>query len=153
MEILSLYDILVGCFPSEWPNPLGQPDVSLESIDALSEDQKLRMSITESIKMILQTRRGSVLHLPDFGIPNVLQLFFDSGGSLDPFREEIRETLLRYEPRLSDVQVEKEFFDQNNMRISLRIVARIRGLDQEEVFLTEFSTTGWTKVIPDQKSS
>ncbi|NUO81061.1 type VI secretion system baseplate subunit TssE [candidate division KSB1 bacterium] len=148
MENLSLYDLLVGCFPSEYPDALGDPlSTTLSDLENLPEDRKLRLSIAEHLKLLLQTRRGSVLHLPDYGIPDVLQSYIDAGRSVDPFMEQIRSTILKYEPRLGEVKVKKEYFDENNLRLSLRITALIKEASQREILLTEFSTTGWTKVV------
>jgi len=144
LENLSLYDLLVGYFASEGGEPLNQDPSNFER---LSEDKKLRQSIIENLKMILLTRQGSVLHLPDFGIPDVLQVYFDSGNSIEPIKKQIRETVLKYEPRIADARVIKSEFDQNNMRISMKIIATIKENPNKEVLLTEFSSTGWTKVV------
>ena len=50
--------------------------------EKMSEEKKLRQSIIENLQMVLRTRQGSVLHLPDFGMPDILQLYFNSGNSL-----------------------------------------------------------------------
>lgn len=143
MENLSLYDLLVGGFMLRGDDPLQGGHV----LEDMPEDEKLRLSIAENLTMLLQTRRGSVMHLPDFGIPDILQVYQDAGGSLDPVRTLVRETILKYEPRISEVKVQKEFFDPNSMRISLRILATIKEANQREILLTEFSTTGWAKVL------
>ena len=144
MENLSLYDILVGQFSSETKNP---DAIDHTNFDHLSEDQKLRNSIIENLRMVLSTRQGSVQHLPDFGMPDILQLYFDSGNSIDPVKKEIKDVILKYEPRIGDVQVQKSEFDQETMRISLKIMASIKDDPRKEILLTEFSSTGWTKVL------
>ncbi|HQF43496.1 MAG TPA: hypothetical protein PK073_11360, partial [Ignavibacteriaceae bacterium] len=65
MKNLSLYDILIGQFASEAQN-IDETDFT--ELDSLSEEQKLRSSIIENLRMVLSTRQGSVLHLPDFGM-------------------------------------------------------------------------------------
>ncbi|MGH7496395.1 MAG: type VI secretion system baseplate subunit TssE [bacterium] len=153
MENLSLYDVLVGCFPSEWPEAIGDPiETTVTEIEHLPEDRKLRLSIIENLKMVLQTRQGSVLHLPDFGIPDILQSYKDT-GSTDPIIAQIRETILKYEPRIGEVKIKKDFFDEKNLRLSLRITASIKEAPQREILLTEFSTTGWTKVVFERDAS
>jgi type VI secretion system protein len=144
VENLSLYDILVGQFVSEAVNP---DSIDAANFDHLSEDQKLRYSIIENLRMVLSTRQGSVQHLPDFGMPDILQLYFDSGNSIDPVKKEIKDVILKYEPRIGDVQVQKSDFDQETMRISLKIMASIKDDPRKEILLTEFSSTGWTKVL------
>lgn len=144
MKSLSLYDILVGQFVSETQNP---DETDFYQFESLTEEQKLRQSIIENLRMVLSTRQGSVLHLPDFGIPDVLQLYFDSGNSIEPVKKEIRKVILKYEPRIGDVQVQHYDFDQESMRISLKIIATIKDNPNKQIFLTEFSSTGWTKVM------
>jgi type VI secretion system protein len=144
MNNLSLYDILIGQFASEAKNP-DEADISI--FDQLTEDQKLRTSIIENLRMVLSTRQGSVQHLPDFGMPDILQLYFNSGNSVEPIKKEIRNVILKYEPRIEDVKVHKAEFDPELMRISLRIISTIKDIQDKEIFLTEFSSTGWTKVV------
>jgi len=144
MKSLSLYDLLVGQFVSEAKNP---DDLDPNQFEDLSEEQKLRSSIIENLRMVLSTRQGSVQHLPDFGMPDILQLYFNSGNSIDPVKKEIKNVIMKYEPRIGDVQVQKSDFDQETMRITLKIIATIKETPGKEILLTEFSTTGWTKVM------
>lgn len=144
MKNLSLYDILVGQFSSESKN-IDETDIS--DLDELTEEQKLRSSIIENLRMVLSTRQGSVQHLPDFGMPDILQLYFNSDNSIDPIKKEIRNVILKYEPRIADVEVHKTDFDQESMKITLKVIATIKDIPNKEILLTEFSTTGWTKVM------
>ena len=144
MRNLSLYDILIGQFASESKN-LDETDFT--ELDELTEEQKLRSSIIENLRMVMSTRQGSVQHLPDFGMPDILQLYFNSNNSIEPIKREIRNVILKYEPRISDVQVHKSAFDQESMKITLKVVATIKDISNKEILLTEFSTTGWTKVM------
>lgn len=144
MNNLSLYDLLVGQFASETRNP---DSIDPDSFDGLTEDQKLRNSIIENLRMVLSARQGSVLHLPDFGMPDILQMYFESGNTIDPLKKELHDVILKYEPRISEVMVQHSEFDQETMRISIKIIASIKDNMNKEILLTEFSTTGWTKVI------
>jgi len=144
MNTLSLFDILVGQFATETTNP---DEIDFISFDNLTEEQKLRYSIIENLRMVLSTRQGSVLHLPDFGMPDILKLYFDSNNSIEPVKKQIRDVILKYEPRIGEVQVQKTEFNHELMRISLKIVATIKDNPNKEILLTEFSSTGWTKVM------
>jgi type VI secretion system protein len=144
MNTLSLFDILIGQFATETTNP---DEIDFTSFDNLTEEQKLRYSIIENLRMVLSTRQGSVLHLPDFGMPDILKLYFDSNNSIEPVKKQIRDVILKYEPRIGDVQIQKTEFNHELMRISLKIVATIKDNPNKEILLTEFSSTGWTKVM------
>ena len=143
MESISLYDLLVGTFISMGDDP-GDHDLSY--FDRMSEDEKLRRSIVENLKMVLQTRRGSVQHLPDFGIPDIRKIYFDE-GTIDAIPKQIAETIIKYEPRLTDVRVTTTDFDERNLSVSLKVSAKVKEVPGKEVLLTEFSSTGWTKVV------
>ena len=142
MDNLSLYDLLVGSFVTLGDDPGEVPE---SYYDQMTEEQKLRNSIVENLKKVLQTRRGSVVHLPDFGIPDIRQIYFDE-GSIESVPDMIKETILKYEPRLKNVRVQRKDFDEKNLRISLEIAAQIKEVSGREILFTEFSTTGWTKV-------
>jgi type VI secretion system protein len=146
MQNLSLYDLLIGQFVSESTNP---DDIGDQYFDQLNEDEKLRYSIIENLRLLLSTRQGSVQHLPHFGMPDILQIYFDT-GSIEEIKKEIINVILTYEPRIGSVQIQKSDFDQNNMRLSLKIAASIKDVKDKQILLTEFSTTGWTKVMFDK---
>jgi type VI secretion system protein len=144
LKNLSLYDLLIGQFSSETKN-IDETDFS--KLDDLTEEQKIKSSIIENLRMVLSTRQGSVQHLPDFGMPDILQLYFNSNNSIDPVKKEIKNVILKYEPRIANVEVHKTDFDQESMKITLKVVATIKDIPNKEILLTEFSTTGWTKVM------
>jgi predicted component of type VI protein secretion system len=75
-----------------------------------------------------------------------MQVYMDSGNTFDPLRQMIRDAILKYEPRIADVKVEKPQFDKDNMRLFLKLLVTIKDFSDTEILLTEFSTTGWIKV-------
>ncbi len=149
MKNLSLYNILLGQFVSEVVNP---DEIGPQQFEHLTEDQKLSLSIIENLRMILTTRRGSILHLPDFGISDILQIYLASDNPVESLKKEIREVILKYEPRISEVQIQNSEFDQKTLRASLKIIIKLKDSSNKEILLTEFSTTGWTKVTLDKDS-
>ena len=171
MDSLSIYDLLVGSFVFRGDEPGEVDDAYFDDMD---EEEKLRSSIVENIKMILQSRRdnvdeesrkdpkkmkalrekgliskASISHLPDFGLPDIREIYFNE-GSIDSIPKLIEESLLKYEPRLQQVKVKRKRFDTNNLRLSLQIEAKIKDHRGSEVLLTEFSSTGWLKVVFDR---
>lgn len=143
MHNLSLYNILVGFFTTDKAEP---SDADEDYFKRLSEERKLRESIVENLSKILQSRRNEESHLPDFGLPDIMELYVDSGYSFDPLKKCIAETILKYEPRIEKVKVDQPHFDKENSLIALKIRATIKEYSGTEILLTEFSTTGWTKV-------
>lgn len=149
MKNLSLYNELLGQFVSEVLNP---DEIGLQQFDKLTEDQKLSLSIVENLRMILTTRRGSVQHLPDFGVSDILQIYIRSENPIESLKQELKQVILKYEPRISQVKMESSEFDQKSLRASLKIIVTVKDSPNTEILLTEFSTTGWTKVVLDKDS-
>ena len=149
MRNISLYDLLTGYFSMD---RVDLTSIDLSYFDKFSEYEKTRHSIVENLTKLLATRQGSVQHLPDYGLPDIMQIYVDSGYSFDPLKKHIRDTILKYEPRLSKVRVEEPKFDKDNFRIYFKIVATIQDFPEAEILLTEFSTTGWTKVVFERES-
>ncbi|HRN25166.1 MAG: type VI secretion system baseplate subunit TssE [Ignavibacteriaceae bacterium] len=147
MKNLSLYNILLGQFISEVLNP---DEIGPQQFEQLTEDQKLSLSIIENLRMILTTRRGSILHLPDFGISDILQIYLSSENPVESLKQEIKDVILKYEPRISEVRMENSEFDQKTLRAALKIIIKVKDSSNQEILLTEFSTTGWTKVVYDR---
>ncbi|MBS4036134.1 MAG: type VI secretion system baseplate subunit TssE [Ignavibacterium sp.] len=149
MKNLSLYNELLGQFVSEVVNP---DEIGPQQFDRLTEDQKLSLSIVENLRMILTTRRGSVQHMPDFGVSDILQIYIRSENPIESLKQELKQVILKYEPRIKEVIMETSEFDQKTLRASLKIIVKVKDSPNTEILLTEFSTTGWTKVILDKDS-
>lgn len=149
MKNLSLYNVLLGQFVSEVVNP---DEIGPQQFEHLTEDQKLSLSIVENLRMILTTRKGSVQHLPDFGVSDILQIYLSSDNPVESLKKEIKEVILKYEPRIREVQMQTSEFDQKSLRASLKIIVKVKDSPNTEILLTEFSTTGWTKVVLDKDS-
>jgi type VI secretion system protein len=149
LKNLSLYNELLGQFISEVINP---DEIGPQQFDKLTEDQKLSLSIVENLRMILTTRRGSVQHLPDFGVSDILQIYIRSENPIESLKQELKQVILKYEPRIKEVIMETSEFDQKTLRASLKIIVKVKDSPNTEILLTEFSTTGWTKVVLDKDS-
>ena len=62
-------------------------------------------SIREHLSILLNTRRGSVSHLSDYGLPDSSQVPMEDRIAVSKFGKEIEETVRKYEPRLVHVRV------------------------------------------------
>lgn len=147
MESISVYDFLTGSFIFHGDDPGEVSPSYFDNFD--SEEKKLRCSIVENLALILKSRRGAIPHLPDFGIPDVQELFHEQ-GSIDALPDLIKETIEKYEPRLIKIRVEKEkrdFFNDEVSSIRIKITAEIKEEPGKELLLTEITSSGWLKVF------
>ncbi len=69
---------------------------------------------------------------------------------MESLKQEIKDVILKYEPRISEVRMENSEFDQKTLRAALKIIIKVKDSSNQEILLTEFSTTGWTKVVYDR---
>lgn len=109
-------------------------------------DEDLAVSIQAHLTQLLNTRRGMTPHLHHYGLPDIHTIYYSLPGSLEKLAGEIRETILRYEPRLRKVKVELVSSAQDNFRVTYRISGEV-------VEGSSFSTlTFETEVLRDGRS-
>lgn len=89
----SLYDILYGNFEGD-----------LE-LDAVSEENQVILSVLDNMQRILNTRAGSLSHIPDYGLPDMTRILQGMPGTAHQLLYTLSEVLLKYEPRLKRIDV------------------------------------------------
>lgn len=89
----SLYEILYGNFTS-----------GLE-LHQLSEENQVVMSVLDNMQRILNARAGSLAHLPNYGLPDMAKILQGMPGSSHLLMGVLSTLLLKYEPRLKNVEV------------------------------------------------
>ena len=73
--------------------------------DFTPEDQTF-LSVRDNIERILNSRRRSLAHLPDYGLDDLSEIYRHLPSSTHKLRNAIEATLLKYEPRLKAVEIE-----------------------------------------------
>lgn len=138
-----LIDILLGHF--------------LEGQAVVDEDegQHRILSIVDNLTRLFNTRRGSLAHIPDYGLPDITQVYRDLPYSIDGLRAAIKDVVERFEPRLRRVRVEKQEKDKDgeyDMRVSFIVTAELlKG--QKVQFQTTFTSNDLAEVRPWRKPS
>lgn len=89
----SLYEILTGNFSGDLP------------LDAASEEDQVILSVLDNIQRILNSRAGTVAHLPDFGLPDMTKILQGMPGTAHELIDTPAGVLLKYEPRLQSLNV------------------------------------------------
>lgn len=89
----SLYEVLLGNFSGE-----------LEA-ECLAEDDQLILSVLDNMQRILNTRAGSLSHIPDYGLPDMSRILQGMPGTAHQLLYTLSEVLLKYEPRLNCIDV------------------------------------------------
>ena len=120
-----------------------------------SPGQLRLLSIIDNLSMLFNTRRESLLHLPDYGLPDISQVYRDLPYSIDGLRGAIKEIVEKYEPRLRRVRVEKQEKqkdEQFDMRVSFIVTGELlKG--QRVQFQTTFVSHELAEVRSVRRSS
>jgi type VI secretion system protein len=69
-------------------------------------EASVRDSVAAHLSKMLSTRAGSVLALPDYGMPDLNNMNLSLHDALSVARSEIQRFIAAYEPRLTEVSVE-----------------------------------------------
>ena len=89
----SLYETLLQNFAGE-----------LE-LHRVREEDQLMLSVLDNLQHILDSRAGSLEHLPDYGLPDLGQVLQGLPAAAHGLIGTLTHTLLKYEPRLAELQV------------------------------------------------
>jgi type VI secretion system protein len=113
------------------------------------------LSIIDNLTRLFNTRRGSLAHIPDYGLPDITQVYRELPYSIDGLRAAIKDVVERFEPRLRRVRVEKQEKDKDgeyDMRVSFIVTAELlKG--QKVQFQTTFTSNDLAEVRPWRKPS
>lgn len=130
----SLLDVLRGRFADG--RPVGES----------GEGEEVRVhSVLDNLQRLLNARRGAVSHLPDYGLPDISEVYRDMPDSISLLQQAIKETIEMNEPRLTRVRVEHRSADRDAMRLVFLISGEMAGGPRVR-FQTTFSATDAAKV-------
>lgn len=90
------------------------------------ESENLSESIRENLVYLLNARQGMVVHLPDYGLPDVHKMFQSLPKSLEALGADIRDVIIKYEPRLANVSVRLRQKADDTFRATFIITAEVR---------------------------
>lgn len=90
--------------PSLYETLLGNFNGGLE-LHQVSEEDQLILSVLDNMQRILNTRAGTLSHLPDYGIPDMSKILQGMPGTAHQLMTTLSATLLKYEPRLKKIAV------------------------------------------------
>lgn len=77
--------------------------------------QDLETSLREHLSQMLNTRAGSALTCPDYGVLEVSEVVHDFPDAIGIVQRSLKNTIQVYEPRLKNVQVRHVKNEQTNL--------------------------------------
>lgn len=90
----SLYEMLLQNFDGEL------------DLYRVSEEDQHTLSVLDNVQRILNSRAGTLSHLPDYGLTDMSQILQGLPGSAHTLMSSMAKTLLKYEPRLAAVDIQ-----------------------------------------------
>ncbi|VVN67502.1 type VI secretion system baseplate subunit TssE [Pseudomonas fluorescens] len=90
----SLYEMLLQNFDGEL------------DLYRVGEADQHTLSVLDNLQRILNSRAGTLGHLPDYGLPDMGLILQGLPGSAHDLMRSMGDTLLKYEPRLAAVNIE-----------------------------------------------
>jgi type VI secretion system protein len=120
------------------------------ALQGLNRESTRVRSIMDHLNRIFNTRVGSLSHLPDYGLPDISDVYRRGENGIAQLQEAIAETITRYEPRLKKVRVIPRSADPREFRLVFIVSAELQqgGLVR---FQTTFTSTGASSIAPWKK--
>jgi type VI secretion system protein len=109
----SLYDVLLA-------------HIGGEPLDAHNDRTLECMSVQQNVRRILNTRAGALKHLPDYGLPDLTNIYKALPASAHRLKEQIEATLLKYEPRIRSIDVTILDNDDPGVLVSFEMACHLR---------------------------
>ena len=130
-----IFDVLIGHFGD------GRP------VDTVPEVDHQLMSIISNLNYLFNTRAGSLAHMPDYGLPDITEIYRDIPDSIVKLQGAIKHAAEKYEPRLRRVRVQHQKTDPYSMRLVFLVTGELHNR-QKVHFETTFSSNESPRVEP-----
>jgi type VI secretion system protein len=122
-----------------------------DQIGIHSQNQQTFLSVRDNIQRILNSRRESLAHLPDYGLGDLSKIYRHMPASAHTLQREIEGTLLKYEPRLKSIQISvAEPEDGMLLSFTMTCVLHQAGLVH---YGTHFTPEGQTRLTTYEDST
>ncbi|WP_414451428.1 type VI secretion system baseplate subunit TssE [Burkholderia sp. 22PA0099] len=109
----SLYDMLLG-------------QIGGEPLDAYDGRTLECMSVQHNVQRILNTRAGALKHLPDYGLPDLTNIYKALPASAHLLRQQMETTLLKYEPRIRSIDVDLLDNDDPGVLVNFEMTCHLK---------------------------
>ena len=133
----SIYDVLRGSFECD-NRPLHQ----------IPKQRQRVFSIVDNLHRLFNTRRGTIEHMMDYGLPNISEIYRDIPASIPDLQAALQETVETYEPRLKNVRVRHLEKDETRYDMKLTFILSGRLVGSEKI---RFETTFQSEANPNEE--
>jgi type VI secretion system protein len=104
------------------------------------------LGLQKHLLQLLNTRKGSVSYLPDYGLPDLNEIYQNLPESMGDLVSEVKNLILKYETRLTNVNIIPYLSDEVNCVVYLKLQAVYLSTRQAVFFQTYFLSSGEAKI-------
>ncbi|MCU7843211.1 MAG: type VI secretion system baseplate subunit TssE [Candidatus Thiodiazotropha sp. (ex Monitilora ramsayi)] len=74
-------------------------------IHVINDDRVIVRSVQDHLSRLLNARQGVLSHLPDYGLPDITEVYADLPYTVGDLRIALEDCIKKYEPRIAHVEV------------------------------------------------
>ena len=116
---------------------LTRPDAAPLNTHAGGRDAACQ-SVRDHLQRLLNSRRGSLVHLPDYGMPDIAALYLALPYSRDQIITSLRQSVSLYEPRLQHPQVRALVLEGDQQGTAFELSGALSGHQRVRYLVTLF---------------
>ena len=120
------------------------------SIEPVANARDVQYSIMDHLTRLLNARQGSIVHDPEYGLPDITQIYQGLPNSVTDLISLIRKAILKYEPRLQRVEVIHMPIEARDFVLHIEIFGRLQN-GSSVSYDTYFLTGGNAEVKPGKR--
>ena len=120
-------------------------------VESLSANYRLTQSIIDNLNRVFSSRKGSLSHIQEYGLPDISEIYMQIPISPDLLQKTIKTCIEKYEPRLKHVQIIRDKSESNKFRLAYIIRAKIAGSIPVS-FQTVITSSGISEITPFNNS-
>jgi type VI secretion system protein len=135
---VALLDALTGRFENS--------GAGLKVADVPEGEQRLH-SVLGNLRRLFNARRGSLAHVPEYGLPDLSDVSPSSPEKIESLRVAIRQAVERFEPRLQNVRVTREARRADTVNLVFLLSAQM-GPDARVRFQTTIRSSEPVEIRP-----
>ncbi|HET6568063.1 MAG TPA: type VI secretion system baseplate subunit TssE [Rhodothermales bacterium] len=126
---------------------LGDRFADGQRVSDVGEEYHVVLSIISNLNYLFNARTGSLMHVPDYGLPDITEIYRDIPDSVMKLQRAIKAAVEKYEPRLQRVRIEHQENHPSSMRLIFLLSGELQNREKVR-FETTFSSNDPANVKP-----
>jgi len=116
------------------------------SMEGRREPARPGDSLRGHLERLLNSRQGTLTHQPDYGLPDLSDVYLNVPHSLERLAFEVKRCIQAHEPRLRQVRIHCQLSGTSDSVIDMTIEGRI-GAGERFALATRFLRDGRTVIV------